>query len=229
MRRLVFVLLLAGPCGGAALQAQQPVSIPIPGHGIIEGDLHGTGARGILLVAHGGYSDRASWAKQARVLSDTGFRVLAFETRAAVALRAGQETPCLYDAVCMAVDVLAAVRYLRGQGARTIAVIGGSAGGGAAAQASVEAAAGEIDRLVLLAPMSIDTPERIKGRKLFITSREDRSGAGLRLPAIQDQYERAPEPKRLVVLEGSAHGQRMFDAPEGDRLIREILRYLAEP
>ena len=48
-------------------------------------------------------------------------------------------------------DVLAAVRYLRKTGAKTVSVVGGSLGGGAAADASIEAGPGEIDRLVLLA------------------------------------------------------------------------------
>ncbi len=92
----------------------------------------------------------------------------------------------------MAIDVLAAVRYLRQQGASMVSVIGGSAGGGAAAQASVDAGAPEIDRLVLLAPMAIETPEKMTGHKLFITAREDRNAAGLRLPGIQNQFEKAP-------------------------------------
>jgi esterase/lipase len=110
-------------------------------------------------------------------------------------------------------DVLAAVSYLRQTGAKTVSVVGGSFGGGAAAQASVVSAAGEIDRLVLLAPSAIDEPERMKGRKLF----------------IREQYERTPEPKELVILEGSAHAQFIFETDQGERLMREILRFLTAP
>ncbi len=210
--------------------AQQAVTIAVPDSGSIPGDLYGTGDRALVLVGHGGYSTRATWAPQARVLADAGFRVLVMETRAAVALREGKEVDCLYSASCMALDILAAARHLRLTGVKTVAVIGGSAGGGAAAEASFRGKAGEIERLVLMAPMTIDAPEKIAGRKLFITARNDLgSDDKPRLPEIRDQYARAPEPKKLVILEGAAHGQHMFNAPEGAQLMREILRFLREP
>jgi len=97
----------------------------------------------------------------------------------------------------------------------------------AAAQAAVEAAPGEIDGLVLLAHSPIDEPERMKGRKLFITSRGDLDGRGVpRLEQIHEQYERAPGPKELVILDGSAHAQFIFETEQGERLLREILRFL---
>jgi hypothetical protein len=72
--------------------------------------------------------------------------------------------------------------------------------------------------------------ERLKGRKLFITARDDRDGSGtLRLPLIRAAFEKAPEPKRLVVLSGSAHAQFLFDTDQGERLLREIERFLTEP
>jgi pimeloyl-ACP methyl ester carboxylesterase len=213
----------------AALHAQTQVAVPAPDSGVVHGDLYGTGERAVVLVGHGGYSHRASWAPQARRLAGAGFRVLVIDTRAGDALRAGKETECLYDPACMAVDVLAAVRHLRQAGATVVSVVGGSAGGGAAAQASVDAAPGEIDRLVLLAPMSIAAPERMTGRKLFITSRGDLgSDDKPRLPGIRDQYRKAPGPKRLVILDGSAHGQRIFQTAQGARLLRELLRFLSE-
>lgn len=234
-RRRTLTWAVAVMCGVATLShqdrmhAQQHVSFATPDGAIIHGDLYGSGARGVVLVGHGGYSRRATWQKQAEALASAGFRVLAFDTRAAVELQNGKETACLYDPGCMAVDVLAAVRHLRRAGATTVSVVGGSAGGGAAAQASIEAAPGEIERIVLLAPMAIERPEKMKGRKLFITARGDLgSGDKSRLPGIRDQYEKAPRPKELVILEGSAHGQRMFEAPEGEKLLREILRFLAE-
>jgi dienelactone hydrolase len=211
------------------LGAQDTVSVVAPDGGLIAADLYGTGPRGVVL-AHGGRFDRKSWREQALVLARTGFRVLAIDFRAAVQSRAGADPACLYNPSCLAVDVLAAVRYLRGTGAQSVAVVGGSLGGGAAAQASVDAAPGEIDRLVLLAHQPIDHPERMKGRKLFIVSRGDLgSGDVPRLPGIKDQYAKAPEPKQLVVLEGSAHAQFIFSTRQGKRLMAEILRFLSQP
>lgn len=214
-----------------SLASQPPdrVSLRTPSGEVVSADLYGTGDRGVVLVAHGGYSTKRSWEKQARVLAEAGFRVLAFDSRAGVELAAGKETPCLYDEVCQAVDVLSAVRYLRQIGAKTVSIIGGSLGGGAAAHASVEAAVNEIDRIVLLAPSAIAAPEKMKARKLFIATRNDANAAGLRLPSIQSQYDKAGTPKRFVLLEGSAHGQRIFGTEHGDRVMREILRFLLEP
>lgn len=52
-------------------------------------------------------------------------------------------------------------------------------------------------------------------------------GAGtLRLPGTQDQYHRAPAPKTLVVLDGSAHAQHIFGTGEGPRLRDAIVEFL---
>jgi acetyl esterase/lipase len=218
--------LLAQVPGG--LKAQDTVSVPASDGGLVAADIYGQGPHGVVL-AHGGRFDKRSWRDQARALAGAGFRVIAIDFRAAVQARAGKETPCLYDAACLSTDVLAAVRYLRRKGAQSVAVVGGSLGGGAAAQASVDAAPGEIDRLVLLAHMPIDHPERMQGRKLFITSRDDLgSGDRPRLPGIREQYERAPEPKELIVLDGSAHAQFIFATEHGERLMAEILRFLTQ-
>ena len=78
--------------------------------------------------------------------------------------------------------------------------------------------------------MLMAAPQRMKGRKLFIVSRGDvGSGDRPRLPGIRDQYDKAPGPKELVILEGSAHAQFIFETPEGERLMREILRFLSAP
>ena len=177
---------------------QERVSFPTEDGGIVYADVYGTGDRGVVL-AHGGRFNKESWAVQAHTLATAGFRVLA------------------------------AVQYLHQTGASTVSVVGASFGGGATARAAVEAPRGAIDRIVLLAHSAIDTPERMKGRKLFITSRGDTTGSGaLRLPQIREQYEQAPEPKELVILDGAAHAQFIFETPQGERLMREILRFLSE-
>jgi dienelactone hydrolase len=219
---------VSGSAEGLRNARSDDVSFPTPNGEIVSGDLYGAGDRGVVIIAHGGYSTKKSWESQARTLSDAGFRVLVFDSRAAVDFAAGKETPCMYDAVCQAVDVLSAVRYLRTRGATRVSVIGGSMGGGATAQASVESAPGEIDRIVLLAPAAIAAPEKMKGRKLFIVARDDANSAGLRLPTIRDQFERAAKPKQLMVLEGVAHGQRIFGTEQGERVMREIQRFLSD-
>jgi pimeloyl-ACP methyl ester carboxylesterase len=219
---VVAALILAAPAA-----AQTQVSFPTPDGGVIYGDLYGEGDRGVVL-AHGGRFDRKSWDKQARALAAAGFRALAIDFRGEGQSRGGAETRPPDDGLRF--DVLGAVRYLRKSGAKTVSVVGGSLGGGAAAEASVAAEPGEIDRIVLLAHSAIEKPERMKGRKLFITSRDDPRADGTpRLIRIREQYKRAPEPKELVILDGAAHAQFMFETDQGERLMREILRFLTAP
>jgi alpha-beta hydrolase superfamily lysophospholipase len=201
--------------------AQKHVSFPTPDGGLIYADLYGDGGRGVVL-AHGAQFDKSSWEKQARVLEKAGFRVLAIDFRGYGQSRGGAPSQSRYAELY--IDVLAAVRYLHENGAKTVSVIGGSMGGGAAGAAAVASKPGEIDRLVLLAPAPIDEPQKLKGRKLFLTSRGDP-----RADKIREEYEKAPEPKELYILDGSAHAQHIFATEQGERLMREILRFLNEP
>ena len=210
-----------------AVLAQQSVSFPTEDGGIVYADVYGAGDRGVVL-AHGGRFTKESWAEQAEALAQAGFRAVAIDFRGRGQSQGG--SAAADDDGGVEFDVLAAVRYLRETGASTVSVVGASFGGWAAAQAAVAAEPGEIDRLVLLAHSPIDEPERMQGRKLFITTRDDFSGGGaLRLPGIQEQYERTPGPKEIVILEGSAHAQHIFKTDQGDRLLREILRFLSAP
>jgi pimeloyl-ACP methyl ester carboxylesterase len=222
LRAVLAMLVLAGP-----VAAQELVFFPTDDGGVVYADLYGCGERGVVL-AHGGRFTKESWAEQAEALSEAGFLTLAIDFRGRGQSRGGAGAEPGDDGAYY--DVLAAVRYLHRRGAHRVAVVGASFGCGGAARASVEAAPGEIDRIVLIAHSPIDEPDRIKGRKLFIASRDDLSGSGtLRLPSIRDQYERAPEPKELVILDGSAHAQQMFGTDQGPRLLSEILRFLSEP
>jgi pimeloyl-ACP methyl ester carboxylesterase len=219
-------LLLAVVALAAPSAAPREVSFPTPDGGIVYADLYGRGDRGVVL-AHGGRFQKGSWERQARTLAAAGFRVLAIDFRGRGRSRGGASTG---PDEGLRFDVLAAVRYLRRAGVKTVSVVGGSMGGGAAAEASIEAAPGEIERVVLLAHSSVEHPERIKGRKLFITARDDPRADGTpRLVRIREQYERASEPKALVILDGSAHAQFIFQTDQSERLMREILRFLSTP
>ena len=102
-------------------------------------------------------------------------------------------------------------------------------GGDYAAEAA-EANPDKIDRLVLLAAGAYTPLIKSKARKLFIMSRDDIIGDNTpRLPDIRSQYEKASDPKEFVVLDGSAHAQFIFATNQGDRLTRDILRFLSTP
>ena len=175
------------PIGKAAIAAlnflcvgerQEGVSFATQDGGVVYADVYGTGDRGVVLT-HCGRFTKESWTTQAQALASAGFRVTAIDFRGRGQSRGGPQSTS-HDGGFQ-FDVLAAVRYLQGTGAKT-------------------------------AHSAIEEPERMQGRKLFITSRGDTTGSGtLRLPGIREQYERAPGPKELVVLDGSAHAQFIFE------------------
>lgn len=210
----------------ASLAAQETVSFSTDDGGKVCGDIYGKGPRGVVL-AHGGQFNKESWPEQARVLAGAGFQILAIDFRGfGCSSGPGQGD---FDNAPFDKDVLAAVHYMKQQGARAVSVVGGSFGGGAAGDASIKGAAGEIDRIVFLGARPNLDAGKLKSRSLFIVARDDRNVAGPRLPGIRAQYEKAPQPKRLIVLDGSAHAQFLFQTQDAGRVMREILDFLNAP
>jgi pimeloyl-ACP methyl ester carboxylesterase len=203
--------------------AQEHVSFPSEDGGVVYADIYGKGGGGVVL-AHGGRFNKESWEKQARTLASAGFRVLALDFRGyGNSQGPGQSDPM---SAPLHFDVLAAVCYLRKTGAKSVSVVGGSMGAGAAGDASIASQPGEIDRLVLLGGSPNGPAEKLKSSTLFIVARDDSNADGPRLPRIQEQYEKAPEPKALIILDGSAHAQFLFQTDQGERVMQEIIRFL---
>ncbi len=213
----ILIPLMGALLMSTSAASPKEISFPTQDGGIIYADLYGAGERGVVL-APGMRFDKASWKDQATRIAQAGFQVLAIDFRGKGKSRGGPNST--QDDVYL--DVLGGVRYLREQGAHSVAVIGASMGGGAAANAVVKGQPGEIDRLILLAPVPIGQPERITGPKLFAAAQGDPITA-----RVREQYEKAPEPKELLILDGSAHAQFLFSTGQGERLMREILRFLA--
>jgi alpha-beta hydrolase superfamily lysophospholipase len=201
------------------------VSFATQDGGLIYANLYGKGERGVVL-AHGGRFNKETWEQQAQMLAKEGFRVLAIDFRGYGRSKGpGQADPL---SAPLHFDVLSAVRYLRETGAKTVSVVGGSMGGGAGADATIAAEPGEIECLIGLGSVAGGAPpEKLKGRKLFILTRNDANADGPRLPGALKSYEAVPQPKELLILEGSAHAQFLFESEHGERVMREILRFLS--
>jgi pimeloyl-ACP methyl ester carboxylesterase len=217
MLTTVLLLVLAAQIAAG----QTAVSFPTEDGGVISADLYGEGSRGIVL-AHGGRFNKESWKPQAERLSAAGFRVLAIDFRGVGKSRGPGDS----ESAPWQLDVLAAVHYLHRAGAKSVSVIGGSMGGSAAGDASIISKPGEIDRIVFLGAAPNLPAEKLKSPTLFIVARDDASGDGPRLPGIKAQYEKAPQPKKLIVLDGSAHAQYLFQTDQGERVMHEILDFL---
>ncbi len=206
--------LYAGP-------VSEEISFPSQDGGVVYADAYGSGDRGVVL-AHGMKFDKASWKEQATRLAGAGFRVVAIDFRGYGKSRGGPKSQSPRDE--MYLDILAAADYLRGHGAKSVAVIGASMGGGASANAVVKGPPGAIDRLILLAPVPIQNPERITGPKFYATAKGDPITA-----QVREQFAKAPEPKTLLLLEGEAHAQYMFTTDQSERLMQAILEFLSAP
>ena len=214
---LPLALLVAPATGGDEPQALREVSFATVDGGRIFAHLYGRGDHAVVL-AHGAVFDKESWQPLTRVLADNGLTVLAIDFRGYGKSVAGSRPKALEE------DILAAIRYLREAGSQTVSVIGGSMGGTAAARAAMDAAPGEINRLILLAPGPLEKAGLLEAaHTLFVVSQGDRL-----LPAVEHSFAQAPEPKRLEILEGSAHAQHIFKTEQGARLTQILLADLTE-
>ncbi len=206
------------------LSAQQTVSFPTSDGGSISADLYGSGNKAVVLV-HGGQFNKESWAPQAKRLVAAGYEVLAINLRGYGKSRGPGDSDPMDAPIHL--DVLAAVHYLRDRGAKTVSIVGGSMGGSAAGDASIFSKPGEIDRVVLLGAAPNLPAEKLKSPILYIVARDDASGDGPRLPGIRKQYDVSPQPKQLIIVEGSSHAQFLFQTNQSERVMKAILDFLA--
>ena len=218
-------ILLATVVLSTVSTAQQAASFPTEDGGLISAEVYGksNATRGVVL-AHGGRFTKESWHDQAEALAGHGFGVLAFDFRGFGHSRGPGQAD--FDTAPFHKDVIAAVRYLKTHGAKTVSVVGGSFGGSAAGDAAIEWPK-EIDRVVFLGAAPNLPADKLKCRSLFIVARDDASADGPRLPGIRAQYEKARQPKKLIVLEGSAHAQFLFQTDQAARVMQEILTFLS--
>ncbi len=223
--RLVAAVLLFA--AGQAFAAEA-VSFETEDGAKIRADFYRGGERGVVL-AHGGRYTRASWQPQANELRARGFTVLAPDFRGfGDSVGPGQEDPL---SAPLYLDLLAAARYLRTRGVRSVAIVGGSLGGMAAGDALLHEKPGEIDRVVFLgsrATLSGADVSKMPGRKLFIVARDDVQGTStLRLTGIREDFAAVPEPRELIVVDGAAHAQALFDTVQGPDVFSAIEKFLS--
>jgi len=194
------------------------VSFPTADGGMVVADFYAASGSDGVVLAHGAAFDKASWAPFASWLVGRGHQVLAIDFRGYGRSTAGTDAHALFE------DVLAAVRFLHGRGVVRVAVLGASMGGGAAAEAATRAAPGDIERVILLSPVSITDPEHLSGPLLFTASEKEPM-----VTQVTEQYQRAPEPKQLVLLPGTAHAQHIFATDQAERLRATLAMFLEAP
>lgn len=201
----IVVMLVA--CGGASPPAR-PIELRAGDGGIVAADLYGTTGPGVVL-APGAAFDRTSWRAFAEHLVAHGRRALAIDFRDRSRLELS------------AADVLLAVDELHRLGAEPVAVVGASLGGAAAATAVAEAGPGRVDRLVLLSPAPFPDPGRLRVPVLFLATEREPN-----VERVRELFRATPEPKRLLVLPGTAHAQHVFETDEAERLRGAVVDFL---
>ena len=123
-----------------------------------------------------------------------------------------------------AVDLRAAKEFLRGRGAREIALVGSSMGGHAVLASSFEA---DIESVVAVSAPVAAVPEeltkKITGRKLFVCANRDQLGAA---PNVLQCFTDAGTPKTLIFFGGREHSRAMFAASYGDEAVAAIVEFV---
>jgi pimeloyl-ACP methyl ester carboxylesterase len=205
--------------------SKDQVFFPTDDGGRIQADIYGKGQNGIIL-AHGGRFNKDSWTNQIGAFTNAGFRVLSLNFRGYGDSK-GPGDKAVMDAPLYK-DILGAAQYLKKEGVKKLSIVAGSLGAGAAMDASISAPQ-EFQSLVLLAGGGgALPPENLQGRKLFIIARDDRgSDDRPRLQTLMRYYEKVPEPKRLQILEGSAHAQFLFETQQGENVLKTIVDFIS--
>ena len=166
----------------------------------IVGVVVGSGPRGVVL-AHASDEDLCSWLPYARQLAASGDRVLAFNSAAGVRVD---------------LEIAAAVEALRRTGSEHVIVGGASIGAtgaliGSAALASQPAAVVSLSAPASIGPLrTLRAVPRLHAPVFFAASADDHPYA----EDAREMYDASPSSdRRLEILPGPAHGERMLENP----------------
>jgi len=213
MRSLLFIVSICLTLNIAAKE----ISFATDDQATIYAEYQKRGSHAVLL-AHGAIFNKESWGDFEQDLLNKNYTVLAIDFRGYGKSTQGNQSRALYK------DILAAVKFLQAeQEISEITVLGASMGGAAAAKASVYSTPGSIQQLILISPASIYQPEKLQGQLLFIASENEYLAKVLR-----SSFAKAPQPKVLKLISGSAHAQHIFKTPQADRLTNIILEFLED-
>lgn len=185
----------------------------------LRGRQWGDGHRAVVL-SHMYRTDQSVWSALAPTLARAGYRVLTYDFRG-VGRSGGRLVIGQVDR-----DVLAAIRYVRAQGARQVFLIGASMGGTASLVAAGQT---RVDGVVVLASgtqfAGLNARPHLAGLtvpKLFIVG----SGDSPFIHSARFMYERTPHPKHLVVIPSAEHGTYLLQSKHRATIERAIVEFL---
>lgn len=161
------------------------------------------GTKAVVLMHQSG-SSAESWQSLAQKLHSAGLSTIA------PASNSGE-------------DALAAIAFLLDHGKTDITLLGASIGGGAVQQAVAKAPRGTVSRVILLSTATGPALESPKVSKLFVHAEGD-----FFLQRSVLSFEKAADPKRLLVFDGSEHGQELLKGDHRDQLEAQLLDFVLE-
>jgi esterase/lipase len=224
-------LLLFAACGGPAapISTATPTTIqatPAPRSvtfttedGIeLSGTLYGQGTEAVIF-SHMSHGSRAEWRELPEKMASMGYMALAYD------FRGRGESDGTFDPPASGKDLMAAVAFVRKEGAQKIALIGASMGAMASAKvAAVETAEAVICLAGGISWSGLEVSDQelaaITAPLLVITSEEDRF--------VKDTlhiYEAASGPKEKHLYPGSTHGTDLFDT-HGEDLSQRLINFI---
>lgn len=240
MALLAGLTLLAAACGSPseAVRADavaDSVAVTFRSAGGVElaGRLFGDPARARtgVVFAHMLPADQASWFAFADRIAEEGYLALTFDFRGYCP---GGDAGCSEgekDVSADAVDLTAAVAFVRTQGVETVAIVGASMGGTAALLVAADQGDRVAAVITLSAPQSIgdlvagpDVLARISAATLFVAG----TGDGAAAAAAQAFAEQARAPRRLEIVTSDDHGSDLLTGNQAEIVRTLLLSELAQ-
>jgi len=182
--------------------------------GTIQGSLFAGDKNLAVVFAHGAIFNKESWYFLCKKLQSKGITSLSIDFRGYGKSKKGSSDN-------MGQDILGAIAYLKGQGYKNIALVGGSMGGGAILDALEQKTDSTLRKVVLLSPAGSNGITSNTIEKLFVVSADE--GFFSRVKA---SYDNSSQPKELKIYEGTYHAQHMFKSSYADELTNLIVEFL---
>jgi pimeloyl-ACP methyl ester carboxylesterase len=233
---LLAIAILAAACAGDRAPAGPPagsraVSFESAGGVRLEGRLAGDGPVAVVL-SHMYPADQRSWWRFAQRLVDEGYMVLTYDFRGYCP---GGQAGCSEgskDIGRIWQDVIAAIDFVRSEGASSVVLIGASMGATASLIAAAQEGVSVAAIVSLSAPVSFEdltaTPEvlaRVTAAKFFVAGVGDPEAAD----AAQTLYAQSPQPKRgPEILPTDDHGTDMLEGSQSGILQTKMLDFLRQ-
>lgn len=212
-----FALMLISTGLKAESATVKKVSFPTRDNGVIHADFYPAGPKSVVL-GHGAIFNKESWQALANQLAAKNISVIAIDFRGYGKSAGGDRPGDRFE------DILAARQFLKQQGYQDISVLGASMGGGIAGQAATRIEEGALSHLILLSPAPIAHPEAMRADKFLYIASANEGG----IASIKAQYQHAPEPKQLILINGNAHAQHIFKTAEKKALTDSIIDFLLD-